>query len=78
MELVPGESRIGSYTMEQQIGSGAFASVWLAHHNRTNLKAAINQNAEAAELAATEVNFYEFFEHAQFAEIVKVKYKMKY
>ena len=41
MELVPGESRIGSYTMEQQIGSGAFASVWLAHHNRTNLKAAI-------------------------------------
>ena len=44
----------------------------------SNLKAAINQNAEAAELAATEVNFYEFFEHAQFAEIVKVKYKMKY
>ena len=44
----------------------------------SNLKAAIDQNPEAAELAATEVNFYEFFEHAQFVEIVSVKYKMKY
>ena len=44
----------------------------------SNLKAAIAQNPEAAELAATEVNFYEFFEHAQFVEIVKVKAKMKY
>ena len=44
----------------------------------SNLKAAIAQNPAAAEWAATEVNFYNFFEHAQFVEIVKVKAKMKY
>ncbi|MCH5305366.1 MAG: tetratricopeptide repeat protein [Rikenella sp.] len=44
----------------------------------SNLKAAVAQNPQAAELAATEVNFYNFFEHAQFVEVVKVKYKMKY
>lgn len=43
----------------------------------SNLKAAIAQNPEAAELAATDVNFYNYFEHAQFVEIVKVKVKMK-
>ena len=41
MELVPGESRIGNYLMVQQIGSGAFASVWVARHVITNLKVAI-------------------------------------
>ena len=41
MELVPGESRIGNYLMLQQIGSGAFASVWVARHVQTNLKVAI-------------------------------------
>jgi tetratricopeptide (TPR) repeat protein len=44
----------------------------------SNLRTAIAQNPQAAELAATEVNFYNFFEHAQFVEIVKVKAKMKY
>lgn len=43
----------------------------------SNLKAAIAQNPEAAELAATDVNFYNYFEHAQFVEIVKVKVKVK-
>ncbi len=41
----------------------------------SNLKAAIAQNPEAAELAATDVNFYNYFEHAEFVEIVKVKVK---
>ena len=41
MELIPGESRIGNYLMVQQIGSGAFASVWVARHVQTNLKVAI-------------------------------------
>lgn len=43
----------------------------------SNLKAAIAQNPEAAELAATDVNFYNYFEHAEFVEIVKVKVKVK-
>lgn len=44
----------------------------------SNLKASIAQNPAAADWAATEVNFVNFFEHAQFVEIVKVKAKMKY
>lgn len=41
MEIVAGESRIGNYLMMQQIGSGAFASVWLARHMTTNIRVAI-------------------------------------
>jgi serine/threonine protein kinase len=41
MDLVPGESRIGNYLLVEQIGNGAFASVWLARHIATNLKVAV-------------------------------------
>ena len=41
MSIVPGETKIGNYLMLSQIGSGAFASVWLAQHVTTKIKVAI-------------------------------------
>jgi hypothetical protein len=39
--LKAGESRIGHYLFLEQIGSGAFASVWCARHEVTQMKVAI-------------------------------------
>lgn len=44
----------------------------------SNLRKAISQNPEAAELAATDVNFVNYFEHNAFTEVVKVKAKFKH
>lgn len=41
MSIVPEETRIGNYLMIRQIGSGSFASVWLAQHETTNIQVAI-------------------------------------
>ena len=41
MSIVPGETIISNYLMISQIGSGAFASVWLAQHTQTKIKVAI-------------------------------------
>lgn len=41
MSIAPDKTRIGNYLMVRQIGSGSFASVWLAQHIKTELQVAI-------------------------------------
>jgi serine/threonine protein kinase len=41
MELVPGETRIGNYLFLKRLGSGSFASVWVAEHQITFVEVAI-------------------------------------
>jgi serine/threonine protein kinase len=48
MTLIPGESRIGNYLLEKEVGKGAFASVWLARHAQTNLTVAIKTISKAS------------------------------
>jgi len=40
-EFVPGVSKIGHYLFEKQLGSGAFATVWLARHLVLNVQVAV-------------------------------------
>jgi serine/threonine protein kinase len=41
MDLIPGVSHIGHYIFQERLGSGTFASVWLAMHDLTRMKVAI-------------------------------------
>jgi serine/threonine protein kinase len=41
MDLVPGESQIGSYVLLERIGAGSFASVWIGSHEMTGTRVAI-------------------------------------
>jgi serine/threonine protein kinase len=48
MDFVPGETRIGQYTVLEQLGSGAFASVWLGEHGPTGIRVSIKMIPKAA------------------------------
>jgi hypothetical protein len=70
MEPIPGETKIGHYQFERPIGSGAFASVWLAIHELTNVKAAVKiitkttiRDENAVTLLTRELNFLKQMRH---------------
>jgi serine/threonine protein kinase len=48
MPLIPGVSRIGNYIFVKPLGSGAFASVWLARHVITNVQVAIKMISKSS------------------------------
>jgi serine/threonine protein kinase len=75
MDLVPGESQIGSYVFLERIGAGAFASVWLAAHQVTGTHVAIKVFDKASLLSdgyltrfTREVNLLKQFRHPFIAE----------
>jgi serine/threonine protein kinase len=75
MELVPGQTRIGNYILLKQIGSGAFASVWMARHTIADLNVAIKaidkksiESQEAKTRFSREVSLLKKMSHPFIAE----------
>jgi serine/threonine protein kinase len=75
MELLPGESKIGHYIFEKRLGSGAFATVWLATHEITHIKVAVKiivkssiNDDEAVTRLTRELNFMKQMRHPFIAE----------
>lgn len=75
MTLIPGETKVGNYLMREQIGSGAFASVWLATHLTSQSNVAIKviskaslQNANSKTRFNREVSILKRMHHPFIAE----------
>jgi serine/threonine protein kinase len=75
MSLVPGESRIGNYVIQNQLGSGTFATVWRATHVLTKVSVAIKvisknsvDDDDAVTRLTRELNFMKQMRHPFIAE----------
>jgi serine/threonine protein kinase len=79
MDIMPGVSQIGHYIFQDRLGTGTFATVWLATHVLTSVKVAVKiilkstiTDISSITRLTRELNFLQQMRHPSIAEVYEL------